>query len=145
MDESEAFGFCSPDNRPRSVLFLSVHKDASKTRKRRTMFRLVVVSFTLLISIAAAFTATTNRDGNVAVIRRGGLAMSATMNRRDVAFAAAALTMGLIASPEQSQAKPASTFFFEDNMVNEPSQMATDGKTDVNAAFVVRSLLGATK
>jgi hypothetical protein len=110
------------------------------------MFRLAVVSFTLLISIAAAFTATTNRAGDVAVTRRGGLAMSATMNRRDVAFAAAAaVTMGLIASPEQAKAKPASTFFFEDNMVNEPSQMATDGKTDVNAAFVVRSLLGATK
>jgi hypothetical protein len=101
------------------------------------MYRLVVC-FTL-ISIAVAFTAnnraaTTRKDA-------GGVSMMATMNRRDAAAFAASLAgvMGLIAFPEQSQAKPASTLFFDDSMVNEPSQMATDGKTDLNAAFVVRS------
>jgi hypothetical protein len=103
------------------------------------MYRLVVC-FTL-ISIAVAFTA--NNRAATATTRKdaGGVSMMATMNRRDAAAFAASLAgvMGLIAFPEQSQAKPASTLFFDDSMVNEPSQMATDGKTDLNAAFVVRS------
>lgn len=67
---------------------------------------------------------------------RASSGLMATTNRRD---ALAVVVIGLIALPELSYAKPASTFFFEDNLTNEPSQMATDGKTDLNAAFVVRA------
>jgi hypothetical protein len=90
------------------------------------------VCFTIF-SMATSFTATRQqpRAGHATAHIT---ALKATMNRRD-AFAAA--VMGLIALPELSNAKPASTFFFEDNLVNEPSQMPTAGKTDLNSAFVV--------
>lgn len=80
----------------------------------------------LLVSSAVAFLARTKSH-----IREPALM---AMNRRE----ALALTLvGLIAVPDKSNAKPASTFFFDDESVVEPSQMKTNGKTDLNSAFVV--------
>lgn len=47
--------------------------------------------------------------------------------------------MGLILKPHQADAKPASTFFFDETIENvrEPSQMRTGGRLDINSAFVV--------
>ena len=57
------------------------------------------------------------------------------MERRDVLITG---IMGLVAAPGLAHAK-GSTFFYDDKIeeVREPSQMATDGKVDLNSAFVV--------
>lgn len=59
------------------------------------------------------------------------------MERR--AFHQAVLTTlgGILAVPAMASAKAASTFFFDDDLVQEPAQQYTGGKMDVNAAFVV--------
>ncbi|CAB9499103.1 12 kDa extrinsic protein [Seminavis robusta] len=56
------------------------------------------------------------------------------MDRREVLAGVA----GLIAMPAIANAKPASTWFFDEHIedVREESQMATGGKLDINAAFV---------
>lgn len=58
------------------------------------------------------------------------------MQRRDVL-----LLGGILFAPSVANAKAASTYFFEDNLVQEPAQQYTGGKLDVNAAFVVSILL----
>lgn len=66
---------------------------------------------------------------------------SLTAERRDVISTMAATMFAVTGLPQLANAKPASTFFFEDEKVREPSQQATGGKLDINSAFVVRSLL----
>ena len=50
--------------------------------------------------------------------------------------------VGLFVAPVLANAKPASTFFYDDKIefVKEESQMYTGGKIDLNSAFVVRQL-----
>lgn len=66
------------------------------------------------------------------------LALHAT--RRQVATEAIA-SFAFLAATQAAEAKPASTFFFDEKIetVHEPSQMPTNGKFDLNAAFVVRT------
>ena len=61
------------------------------------------------------------------------------MDRRQVIAAG----ISLIAGPAIANAKPSSTWFFDENIENvrEESQMRTGGKLDINAAFVVSQLL----
>jgi len=54
------------------------------------------------------------------------------MERRDVLITG---IMGLVAAPTMAQAA-SSTFFYDDSKTQEPSQGATDGKVDLNSAFV---------
>jgi Mn2+/Fe2+ NRAMP family transporter len=59
------------------------------------------------------------------------------LHRRDLLITG---VLGLIVAPEITHAK-SSTFFYDDKIEEkppEPSQMATDGKYDLNSAFVVR-------
>jgi hypothetical protein len=58
------------------------------------------------------------------------------VHRRDVLITG---IMGLVAVPSLAHAK-GSTWFFDETIENvrEPSQMATDGRVDLNSAFVVR-------
>ena len=63
------------------------------------------------------------------------------MDRR----AAMAGLAGMVVGPAMASAKPASTFFWDDQIetVFEEAQMPTGGKLDLNAAFVVsRSAIG---
>lgn len=59
------------------------------------------------------------------------------IERRDVVITGIA---ALIAAPRLAQAKGSSTWFYDEKIetVKEASQMPTDGRLDVNAAFVVR-------
>lgn len=59
-------------------------------------------------------------------------------DRRDFCFAAGLGLLG--AMPAAANAKAASTWFFDEKIeqVFEPSQQATDGRLDLNNAFVVR-------
>lgn len=56
------------------------------------------------------------------------------LKRRDLLIGIA----GLVAAPSIASAS-GSTWFFKDKDVPEESQMATDGKLDLNGAFVVRT------
>ena len=58
------------------------------------------------------------------------------MERREVLLTG---IMALAAPAVANAARPtaSSTYFFDDSQVNEPSQQSTDGKLDLNAAFVV--------
>jgi hypothetical protein len=57
------------------------------------------------------------------------------MERREVLIAG---LIGLATLPAVANARPASTWFFDENIENvkEESQMRTDGRLDINAAFV---------
>ena len=65
--------------------------------------------------------------------------MSAQQQRRDFLISSIVV---LLATPAIANAKPASTFFYDDKIefVKEESQMYTGGKLDLNSAFVVRQL-----
>mmetsp|Transcript_36441 Transcript_36441/g.75843 ORF Transcript_36441/g.75843 Transcript_36441/m.75843 type:complete len:159 (-) Transcript_36441:832-1308(-) len=58
------------------------------------------------------------------------------MERRDL-LAAGALGL-ILAAPKVAEAKPASTFFFDEHIetVREEAQLATGGRLDLNSAFV---------
>lgn len=62
--------------------------------------------------------------------------MALSMDRRQMIATGIAT---VIAGPSMAQAKPASTWFFDENIENvkEEAQMKTSGKLDINAAFVV--------
>jgi hypothetical protein len=62
---------------------------------------------------------------------------SLAMERREFHEAILTILGGILAVPTVASAKPASTFFFDDESVQEPAQQSTGGKVDVNAAFVV--------
>jgi hypothetical protein len=57
------------------------------------------------------------------------------LKRRDLLTGIA----GLVAAPSIASAGKGSTWFFKDKDIKEESQMATDGKLDLNGAFVVRT------
>ena len=59
------------------------------------------------------------------------------MERREFHQAVLTTLGGILAVPAMASAKAASTFFFDDDLVQEPAQQYTGGKMDVNAAFVV--------
>ncbi|GAX15841.1 hypothetical protein FisN_2Lh438 [Fistulifera solaris] len=61
---------------------------------------------------------------------------SLDMERREFHEAILSIVAGVLAVPTVASAKPASTFFFDDELVQEPAQQNTGGKVDVNAAFV---------
>jgi hypothetical protein len=70
--------------------------------------------------------------------------LQAESSRREALFTVARLMIGsglVVALPRSAEAK-GSTFFYDEKIefVKEPQQMATDGKVDLNAAFVVGSL-----
>lgn len=61
------------------------------------------------------------------------------MRRRDILITG---ILSLIAAPDLTHAK-SSTFFYDDKIEEKPpeaSQMPTDGKIDLNSAFVVSKL-----
>ena len=60
------------------------------------------------------------------------------LDRRDFCFAAGVGLLGVM--PAAANAKPASTWFFDEKIeeVYEPAQQATNGRLDLNSAFVVR-------
>ena len=60
------------------------------------------------------------------------------MERRDLFLLGVSASV-VVATPPIAQAKPASTWFFDKKIeqVFEPSQMPTDGRLDLNTAFVV--------
>lgn len=63
------------------------------------------------------------------------------LNRRE--FGAAAATLGFLGGlPAIANAKPASTWFWDEQIenVHEPAQQATDGRLDLNSAFVVSKI-----
>ena len=59
------------------------------------------------------------------------------LDRRGFCSAAAMSLLGI--APAVANAKPASTWFFDEKIeqVYEPAQQATDGRLDLNSAFVV--------
>lgn len=62
------------------------------------------------------------------------------MDRRGFCITAA---LGVLSGlPAVANAKPASTWFFDEKIeeVYEPAQQATDGRLDLNSAFVVRNI-----
>lgn len=61
------------------------------------------------------------------------------MDRRDfvLGVATGVVAAAAVGMPAVASAKPASTWFYDDSETREPSQQATDGRLDLNSAFVV--------
>ncbi|GAX26630.1 hypothetical protein FisN_2Hh438 [Fistulifera solaris] len=88
---------------------------------------LSVVALSFVMHAVQAFTARlTHRPADT----------SLAMERREFHEALLTIVGGVWAVPTVASAKPASTFFFDDESVQEPAQQSTGGKVDVNAAFV---------
>lgn len=89
------------------------------------MLRFLLVA--LLLPAAHAFVVAPKKHASTAL----------QVSRRDVIFTGIG---SILAAPQIAHARESasSTFFFEDENVSEPSQQATSGKLDLNAAFVVR-------
>ena len=89
--------------------------------------RIAILLLTLLSYYATAF----------APCPSGRHSTELQVNRRDLLMAG---TLGLLFLPKTAEAA-SSTFFYDMNIENvrEESQMATDGRLDLNAAFVVRT------
>ena len=91
------------------------------------------------LHLLIAFVGTLTVNAFVPTVPKAAAATTTTtqleMERRDVLITG---IMGLVAAPGLAHAK-GSTFFYDDKIeeVREPSQMATDGKVDLNSAFVV--------
>lgn len=73
------------------------------------------------------------------IAKRHCAATELSAQRRDVLLGG--LVLGLLSAPSLASAKAASTFFYDEHIeeVFEPSQMRTDGRLDLNSAFVVRT------
>jgi hypothetical protein len=85
-----------------------------------------IAIFILCLTSVAAFVPSVQKQKAQTVLH---------LERRDVLITG---IMGLLGSPAIATAK-GSTFFFDENIENvrEQSQQATDGRIDLNSAFVV--------
>ena len=81
----------------------------------------------LLLAPAMAF---------VPAVQKAKTTTKLDMQRRDVLITG---IMGLVAAPTLAQASGSSTWFYDEKIeqVVEPTQMATDGRLDLNSAYVV--------
>jgi hypothetical protein len=93
----------------------------------KTVLSIIALSF--VMHAVQAFTAR--------LTHRPAVDTSLAMERREFHEALLTILGGVLAVPTVASAKPASTFFFDDESVQEPAQQSTGGKVDVNAAFVV--------
>jgi hypothetical protein len=90
--------------------------------------RLLTLSYLIVLSLVDAFTPT---------LHKTPFSTEINLQRRDVLVSGIAAVFTI---PGIATAKPASTFFYDEKIefVKEESQMPTNGKFDLNSAFVVR-------
>jgi len=79
----------------------------------------------LLLAPALAF---------VPAVQKAKTTTKLDMQRRDVLITG---IMGLVAAPTLAQASGSTFFYDQQEQRTEPTQMATDGRLDLNSAYVV--------
>lgn len=88
--------------------------------------RLLTLSYLIILPLVDAFTPT---------LQKTPFSTEVNLQRRDVLVSGIAAVLTI---PGAATAKPASTFFYDEKIefVKEESQMPTNGKFDLNSAFV---------